>query len=204
MLAFILSFALWSIVHSLTAAAGFKSWVQKTAGEALFQGFYRLGYNLLALFSFLPVAYFWLNLPNQVLWQIPNPINYLFYLVQVLAVVGATYSLWVTDVWDFVGVQQVVQFFRPDLKAAGNAPQLTHTLVVTGLYAYMRHPLYTFSLLLIWANPTLTLNTLWLNLALTTYFVVGSVFEEQRLEAKFGSAYQQYKSQVARFIPKIW
>lgn len=204
MLAFVLSFALWAAVHSLTAAAGFKAWCQKTAGEPFFQGFYRLGYNLLALFSFLPVAYFWLNLPNQLLWQIPSPFNWLFYLVQLLAVVGAGYSLWVTDVWDFVGLRQVAEFFRPDLKPAGSTPQLTNTLVVTGLYAYMRHPLYTFSLLLIWANPTLTLNSLWLNLALTTYFVVGSFFEEQRLAAKFGPAYQQYQSQVARFIPKLW
>ena len=204
MLAFVLSFAVWAAVHSLTASASFKAWCQKTAGDTFFQAFYRLGYNLLALFSFLPVGYFWLNLPNQLLWHIPTPFNWLFYLVQLLAVVGAGYSLWVTDVWDFVGLRQVMEFFRPGLKPAENAPQLTHTLVVTGLYAYMRHPLYTFSLLLIWANPTLTLNTLWLNLALTTYFVVGSWFEEQRLEAKFGPAYQQYQSQVPRFVPKIW
>ncbi|MEM8861482.1 MAG: isoprenylcysteine carboxylmethyltransferase family protein, partial [Chloroflexota bacterium] len=81
---------------------------------------------------------------------------------------------------------------------------LGETLVVHGLYRFMRHPLYSFSLLFLWANPWMTRNYLILALLITTYFIVGSYIEEQRLEQDFGDAYTAYRKTAARFIPFIW
>ena len=65
----------------------------------------------------------------------------------------------------------------------------------------MRHPLYTFSMLLIWFMPTMSVNLLIFNILATLYFVIGSIIEERRLTVDFGEAYTSYKREVSRFIP---
>jgi protein-S-isoprenylcysteine O-methyltransferase Ste14 len=74
-------------------------------------------------------------------------------------------------------------------------------LVISGLYRYVRHPLYTAGLLFIWLTPVMTTSVMAMNLALTVYIYIGSSFEEQRLVAEYGQSYQQYQKQVPRLIP---
>jgi protein-S-isoprenylcysteine O-methyltransferase Ste14 len=73
--------------------------------------------------------------------------------------------------------------------------------VTRGSYAYVRHPLYFFSLLLIWFLPIMTLSALLFSSMATLYFWIGSIYEERRLSATFGDAYSQYKQRVPRLIP---
>jgi protein-S-isoprenylcysteine O-methyltransferase Ste14 len=47
----------------------------------------------------------------------------------------------------------------------------------------------------------MTTNLLTTYLLFTLYFYFGSVFEERRLLAEFGEAYQDYQRRVPRFIP---
>ena len=69
------------------------------------------------------------------------------------------------------------------------------------MYRYVRHPLYFFSLALIWATPVLTINWLWFNIGATLYFAVGSLVEERRLVRVYGDAYRQYQARVSWLIP---
>ncbi|MDH3944683.1 MAG: isoprenylcysteine carboxylmethyltransferase family protein, partial [Anaerolineae bacterium] len=75
------------------------------------------------------------------------------------------------------------------------------TLSTSGLYRYMRHPLYTFGLLFIWFTPIMTLNLFALYLSITLYIIVGAVFEERRLVAELGEAYSAYQSRTSFLIP---
>lgn len=77
-------------------------------------------------------------------------------------------------------------------------------MVVNGLYRWMRHPLYTGGLLLIWLTPVMTVNTLTLIIVLSIYLVVGAVFEEHRLVQEFGEQYTAYQQQVPMLIPKLF
>jgi protein-S-isoprenylcysteine O-methyltransferase Ste14 len=47
----------------------------------------------------------------------------------------------------------------------------------------------------------MTTNLLITYLLFTLYFYLGSIFEERRLLAEFGDAYQDYQRRVPRFIP---
>lgn len=197
MVLFALSFVIWAVVHSVTAAASTKAFVRRRFGERAFAGWYRLIYNVLALISFVPVLYFlWTGFPQRVLWTIPAPLRYVTIMVQLLALLGLALSLLQTDVWAFVGVRQVVRFTQgaPD-------PELPATLVQSGPYAWVRHPLYTFSLVFLWLNPVMTLSSLVLNLFALAYFWIGSIYEERRLVREFGDVYRSYQARVPRLVP---
>jgi protein-S-isoprenylcysteine O-methyltransferase Ste14 len=73
---------------------------------------------------------------------------------------------------------------------------------VRGFYCYVRHPIYSFSLLLLWLTPAMTVNLLTVYVLTTLYFYVGSLHEERRLLAEFGEAYRDYQQQVPRLIPR--
>jgi protein-S-isoprenylcysteine O-methyltransferase Ste14 len=67
----------------------------------------------------------------------------------------------------------------------------------------MRHPLYVFSLLVIWFMPTMTDTFLTLNIGITLYFLIGSRIEERRMITEYGDDYQQYRQQVPWMLPDI-
>jgi protein-S-isoprenylcysteine O-methyltransferase Ste14 len=73
--------------------------------------------------------------------------------------------------------------------------------VVRGLYRWVRHPLYTAGLVLIWLTPVMTLNIFSLNLGLTIYLVVGALIEERKLVREYGEAYEEYRKRTPMLIP---
>jgi protein-S-isoprenylcysteine O-methyltransferase Ste14 len=96
-----------------------------------------------------------------------------------------------TDVLSFVGLRQLV------------ADEEKSDLVTGGLYRFVRHPLYTFSLLILWLSPAMTVNTFIVYLALTMYILIGVIFEERKLLREFGQKYSNYKSVTPMLIPGL-
>ncbi|MGB3717708.1 MAG: mechanosensitive ion channel domain-containing protein, partial [Candidatus Promineifilaceae bacterium] len=135
-------------------------------------------------------------IPDEVIWNVPGPLSVFFYAVQLIAILGLMISLWQTDPLSFAGLSQVQRFLTGNPEVV-----LPPKMVTQGAYALVRHPLYFFSLLIIWLMPTMTLQLLIFNLATTVYFVVGSVHEERRLLAIFGEEYDEYSSRVPGIVP---
>jgi protein-S-isoprenylcysteine O-methyltransferase Ste14 len=73
--------------------------------------------------------------------------------------------------------------------------------VVCGPYLVVRHPLYLFSILLIWSCPDMTADRLFFNVLWTVWIYVGTFLEEADLVAAFGEAYRDYQRKVPRLIP---
>lgn len=196
-LIFVVVFALWATIHSVTAATRFKEWARRRMGDRVYEGLYRLTYNVFSVVTFLPPLYLaMVTLPNDVLWQVRWPFNLAFILVQVTGVIGLLISLLQTDPLRFAGVGQAWRYFQgsPEIN-----PQ--HPLVTSGMYGRIRHPLYTFSLMFLWFTPIMTWQILFFNLAATAYFWIGSVHEERRLLSEFGESYHLYKQRVPRMLP---
>jgi protein-S-isoprenylcysteine O-methyltransferase Ste14 len=79
-----------------------------------------------------------------------------------------------------------------------------HTLVTTGPYRWIRHPLYCAMLLLVAGASLLSAN--WfvplVGAATFTLLVIRTGKEEANLLARFGDAYRDYMSRTGRFLPR--
>ncbi len=79
-------------------------------------------------------------------------------------------------------------------------------LVTTGLYRYVRNPIY-LGVLTIIIGHFLWFKTIWMLAYLVVAFLVLHLFvtlyEEPTLKGKFGAAYENYCRSVPRWIPKI-
>jgi len=82
-----------------------------------------------------------------------------------------------------------------------------HSLVTTGLYRWVRHPMWLGVLLLLIgfyvstgvASGFVTLATFWI-----PYMVKQINKEEQDLQSRHGNAFRSYAQSTARLIPKVW
>jgi protein-S-isoprenylcysteine O-methyltransferase Ste14 len=112
--------------------------------------------------------------------------------VIVLATGGAIYA-WC--VWDFAS-------FGRGTPAPIDAPK---RLVVRGLYRYTRNPMYVgvLTVLLGWAilfqAATILLYAICVGVCFHLFVVL---YEEQRLMRQFGAEYQEYCTNVGRWLPR--
>jgi protein-S-isoprenylcysteine O-methyltransferase Ste14 len=188
----LLAVALYGLVHSLLASLELKAWANRHFGEYSRRG-YRLLYNLFAVISLFPVLILVAMLPDRTLYRIPLPWALLTIIGQALALGALAIGLLQTGAGSFLGLEQL---FQP-------APQGAATLVVGGLYRWVRHPLYTAGLAFIWLTPVMTVNLLALFVGFTIYILVGTYFEERKLLREFGPAYAEYQRRTPMLVPGL-
>jgi len=181
----LLSLAIWGVVHSFLAS--------QLAKDLFNMGrMYRLGYNLFAGVSFLPILYLSATLPDKPLYQIPAPWSYLMFAGQGLSAVFLLVALLQTDPLSFIGLRQLFE-----------EKESPSVLTTSGPYKLVRHPLYTFSLLFIWLMPAMSLNSLTLYIGATLYIFIGAYFEERKLLREFGETYAEYRRKTPFIIPGL-
>lgn len=187
----------FALVHSITADKRVKAWIGNRLGERFQHGWYRLFYNVLSVISLAPL-FLYMATRSSVIYSVSDTSALIFRAIQIVGLVGATISILQIDWMRFVGLRQVMAYFSgDDLPLAGEA------LKTDGLYGFVRHPLYFFSLLFLWFNPTLTNTALYFNIGATLYFVIGSIVEERRMRDYYGDTYQKYQERVPWLIPFI-
>lgn len=81
----------------------------------------------------------------------------------------------------------------------------SHTLVTAGPYRWVRHPFYGAMTLWIVAISLAAANWFLLltGALVVLLIVVRTRTEEEKLLARFGDAYQAYRSRTGRFLPKV-
>ena len=184
--------ALYGAFHSWLASRRVKSWlVARWPGVT--RRFYRLLYNAIAGITLLPVLAVPAFLPGTSLYRINPPWVFLTLLLQASGVLLIMVGLLQTGPMAFLGLSQLAGEQRTE-----------ESLVLSGVYRFVRHPLYTGGMLVIWLTPLMTSSVLALDIGLTLYLWIGSLFEERKLSQAFGEAYSAYQAQVPRFIPLPW
>lgn len=200
-LGILLAMAIWGALHSVTASLKAKAIGEQWLGKRTSEGFYRLVYNLLAGVTFLPVMATVALLPAQPLYTLPGVVLPVTGLLQLAATLMVMVVLVQVDLPRFLGLRQLSRWLQgqPD-------PRDTPRLNTAGVYGWVRHPLYFFSLVLLWLTPVMTTNVLAFNLGATLYFWVGSIYEERKLVAEFGEVYRQHQRRVPRLLPwpPVW
>jgi protein-S-isoprenylcysteine O-methyltransferase Ste14 len=185
----VLATAAYGALHSWLASLPAKQLARRLFGPSA-DRFYRLAYNIVGAVTLLPLLAFVAWQPGRALYRVPPPFTWLFLAGQAAAAAIVVLGLLQTDPWHFLGARQL---FEP---AAGPS-QLT----TSGLYRYVRHPLYTAGFVFLWLTPLMTSTLFALYLGLSLYLYLGSLFEERRLVVEFGSAYQDYQRHVPRLVP---
>jgi methanethiol S-methyltransferase len=189
--------AIYGVIHSILASNGFKGLASRRVGQAAYQRFYRLFFVIIGSITALPLFGMLALLPDQRIYTIPAPWVYLTLLIQTAAVVGLLASVLQTGAMAFLGLSQLT-----GINATHSAP-VPEELVVTGLYRWVRHPLYTASFLVLWLTPVMTWNLLALNIGLSAYMLIGTIFEEHKLVQQFGKGYEEYRKHTPRIVPGI-
>ena len=130
-------------------------------------------------------------LPDMPLYQLPFPWILLSTLRQLTGVIIIIIGILQTGLWSFVGLRQIIE--------SRNAS--SEMMITSGLYRWVRHPMYTGGLLLIWLMPMMTINLLTIFMILTLYLIVGAKLEEKRLLYEFGDKYRKYQASVPMLLP---
>lgn len=152
---------------------------------------YRLFFNAVAGITFALLMGGTALLPDKTLYLVPSPWRWGMVAIQFLALVAAGLTLLQTDVWRFLGLSQALR----------SGPLEAETLQVVGAYQWSRHPLYLFSLTILWLSPMMTVNQLTLYIVFSVYFYIGATFEEDKLAHNFGDIYRAYQKTVPKLIP---
>jgi protein-S-isoprenylcysteine O-methyltransferase Ste14 len=186
----LLAVAMYGGLHSLLASRRAKARARRSLGPTA-DRLYRLAYNVLGGLTLLPVLAFPARFPGLTLYRIAWPWSGLTVAVQALALLTILVGLRQTGLASFLGLRQL-------LEGEGNRPA---QLQVTGLYRWVRHPLYTAGLAFLWFSPVMTTSLLALFAGLSVYIYIGSRFEEQRLIEEFGQPYREYRRCIPPLIP---
>ena len=110
--------------------------------------------------------------------------------------------------WFLGGVTVLGCFANFSFKGQGtpNPMDPPKELVATGLYRYVRNPIYLGTLTIILGH-FLWFKTIWLLAYVVVMFLAFHLFvtsyEELTLKKKFGAAYEDYYKRVPRWIPKF-
>jgi protein-S-isoprenylcysteine O-methyltransferase Ste14 len=187
---------LYGALHSLTAATAWKARVAALVGERAYLGLYRLGYSVASVLTLLPVLALMASRPERIVWSASGATAAALTTLRVLAMLGLVLALLQVDGLRFLGIRDAVAYFR------GHAlPLPPERLATTGVYLLVRHPLYLFSVIALWASPVMTQSFLGFAIGATLYFAVGSLLEERRMAAAFGPEYLAYRDRVPWLIP---
>jgi len=193
----LLTLAAFSILHSVLASPGAKTLARQWLGQRMADGIYRLLYNVIATVTIIPPLLLAVLLPDRPpLWRLPTLLLFVTGPLQLAALGAMAISLWRVDLPRFIGLRQ---FFR--LWAGEAEPRDPPVLRTDSLHGWVRHPLYFFSLVVIWLLPAVTPNLLALNIGVTVYFWIGSIFEERKLVQDFGEVYRAHQRRVPRLLP---
>ncbi len=194
-----LIFLIFALLHSLTASHSFKTKLFTISPKL--KVWYRAIYNLLSLFI---IGLWWYTLPeDKILYQFSGFLFFLLLACQVAFAYFFLKSIFAQNGMVFLGIKQILSNLQEGkLPNYLDEPQRGR-LVTTGLYKYMRHPMYTFAMLVLICSPIMTANLLYSIIIFALYFWIGSYFEEKNLIKRFGQDYIEYQNKVPRFIPRI-
>jgi protein-S-isoprenylcysteine O-methyltransferase Ste14 len=186
----IIAWLVYAALHSIMAGVWFKKGVERIAGT--YYKYYRPFYSLFAAVTLLALLIYQFNLSSPALYS-PRMIHFVIaipLLIAGLIVMGICIKKYFMNL---SGIDVLIKKPR------------TGVLEKTGLHAYVRHPLYSGTLLFVWALFMMfpLVSNLVACVMMTLYTLVGIRMEEQKLFLEFGESYRTYASSVPMLIPGL-
>jgi protein-S-isoprenylcysteine O-methyltransferase Ste14 len=179
---------IFSFLHSGLASGVAIRVAQKIMGSSY--KFYRAMYSFIILITLIFLFHYHSAAVGTILWR-PH------WLIKIVAIIFILSGFAVI----------VVSIWKNFLSLSGIGVLLgVETPVVfqeNGLHQYMRHPMYTGTLVFIWGvflgYPYM--NNLVSAVCLTLYTFIGIYFLEKKLVVVYGEQYKEYQSRVPKLLP---
>lgn len=181
---------MFSVQHSVMARPWFKANWTKVIPPAL----ERATYVLSSTIALMLLMWFWQPLGIEI-WHLDGNAAILMYALYALGwviLVSATFYL---NHFELFGLRQAWLQLR-------GLPYAPIAFATPGMYRWVRHPIYTGWLILIWAAPVMTISHLVFALAVSIYTLTAIRFEERDLRAALPE-YQAYEAQVPALLPRL-
>jgi methanethiol S-methyltransferase len=186
-------FSVFALHHSLFARPSIKAVVRRVVPPDL----ERSTYTWIASLLLIAVCVLWLPVRGE-LYHTTGAVAALGYAVQALGLVVTGRSSARLDVLDLAGIRQVLQNQR-DVKS-DHVP-----LETSGLYGFVRHPLYFGWVIFVFGTPHMTMTRLLFATISTVYLAAAVPFEERALIDIFGAEYRAYQERVRwKIVPGIY
>jgi methanethiol S-methyltransferase len=204
----LLLFSAFALHHSAFARSGAKEAIRRMVPAEL----ERSVYTWIASLLFLAVCAWWRPVPG-VLYELRGPWRFGAWGVQVIAILLTLRASHALDVLDLAGVRAVQRSLagaravqRSLAGARASTPVTEHPpLSTSGLYGFVRHPLYFAWALFVFATPAMTGTRAAFAVISTAYLMIAIPWEERDLIATFGPDYEAYRRKVrARMIPWVY
>jgi methanethiol S-methyltransferase len=183
-------FIVYGMLHSIMASTLVKKWVENKYPS--YSKYYRLIYSLFAGIALLPIFYLVHALPRIVFYSIKPPLIYITVIIQCLVGLVVLFGVLQTDNFSFLGISQ----------AFYSTTQQDH-LVTSGLYHYVRHPIYSLGLVIVWLYPLMNSNYFFFVTSITLYIIFGARLEEEKLNKEYPD-YDSYRQVTPMFIPRFF
>ena len=179
----LISTLVFALVHSVLATQRVKN---LGSAHGLRSQHYRFAYVIIATMMTIAWLYFIKQLPDQPLYSLDDPA--LCYTIQAGAIALFWLSLKPIDIRAFLG-----------LSPFSNGRE---EFIDQGIYRHLRHPMYSSVIIMMFAMPIQSRNSLTLYSLVTLYFIIGSRLEERRMLA-LHPEYVAYRLRVPAFIPRL-
>jgi protein-S-isoprenylcysteine O-methyltransferase Ste14 len=184
--------ALFAIQHSIMARPWFKQWWTRRVPSSAERSVYIFASNLTLMLLF------WQWRPvGGVVWNVTSePRRWLIWSLSAPGFVTILTASLLIGHFDLFGLRQVWLYFC-------QRPYEPLPMMTPGPYRYIRHPLYSGTMLMLWVTPTMTSAHLLLAIGLTIYILVAVRFEERDL-MQIHPSYAEYRRRVPMFVPRLW
>ena len=181
---------LFFIQHSIMVRRHFRLWLTRTVRTDFHGALYAAASGsclLVVVGLWQPVGSPW--------WAPGEAVRWTLMAVFLAAGAGAWWGSRSLGEFDALGVKPAMQAFDSEKPIAATV------FAVRGPYRWVRHPLYLFSLVIIWSGPVFTMDRLLHNGLWTLWIVIGAIMEERDLVGCFGDAYRTYQETVPMLLP---
>jgi protein-S-isoprenylcysteine O-methyltransferase Ste14 len=142
------------------------------------------------------------RIPLPPLFVLHGPALWMVNMVALLAVASIAWTIFALRTFDPFGVRPIRQHLRNGPAASSAAtPFRAKPFVLYGPFRWVRHPLYSAIIILLWATPQMSLTRFELAALWTAWILGATLLEERDLKTDFGETYRQYCKRVPMFVP---
>ncbi|MCF8068124.1 MAG: hypothetical protein K9L30_06020 [Desulfobacterales bacterium] len=185
----------WCTLHSAMISISVTGYLKIKLGDDY--RFYRLIFNIIALLTFIPIAFYGYSIHEIAIFTWNGFFNILRFIFITLAALLFYAGARQYDILQFTGIRQAQSG-----NSSGRMMSESGNMNISGVLGITRHPWYLGAIIIIWsAAGTLYLSTLITNIVLTIYLIVGANLEEKKLIKEIGIPYEKYRKKVSMLFP---